>query len=196
MTQMHIMPYRQGEAVKTINFEYGAKPDPHMIGPDDRVAYEMRSVDEMKDTPSQLIDVEVQHLLPIATAIARGIGINVLQEAQYGNVLDEIRQRSVFVVLNVLAGKTNDGDVFQYSGLVIMCKKHPIVRVVCKTKVSTGAFGIAQVHTWHKNIAIQSGGEYHVHGDMEGRKPIPTHKVLPLILEYLEAREKVLTLVD
>lgn len=195
MTQMHIMPYRQGEAVRTINFEYGQKSDPHIIGPDDNVAYEMRTPDEAKDTPNALLDVEVQHLLPIAKGIAKAIGINVLQECQYGNVLDQIRQRSVFVVLNVLAGKSNDGDIFTYSGLVIMCKKHPIVRVVCKCKVSTGAFGVSQVHTWHKNLAEASGGEYHVHGDMEGRKPMPTHTVLPLILEYLEAKEKVLTLV-
>src|SRR5690349_14168747 len=101
MAEIHILPFREGDPVRTINFEYGAKDDPAIIGPDDNVAYEMRTADELKDTPPVLIDAEVKHILPIAKLIAQRIGINALQEAQYGNVLAQIRERSVFVVLNV-----------------------------------------------------------------------------------------------
>lgn len=171
----------------------GEKPDPKIIGPDDHAVYEPRKPDEVKDVPNVLIDVEVKHLLPIARSLGNAIGIACLQEAQYGNVLQQIRERSVFVVLNVLKAKIDSG-VAVYHGIVVMCKRHPIVRVVCKCHLATGRFGVAQVHLWHKDVSLKDGGEYHIYGDPNGKRPMALEDVVPLVMEYLENREKVLTL--
>lgn len=172
----------------------GKKENPESIGPDDRTAYEPRTEKEMAGVPPMLFQVEVQQLVPVANQIASAIGITFLQEAQYGNVLTPIRERSVFVVLNTLRAKI-DAGVAVYHGLVIMCKRHPIVRVVCKCHLETGRFGVAQVHLWHKDPSEPAGGLYHIYGDQEMKRPIPLPEVTTLILEYLENRERVLTLV-
>lgn len=168
-------------------FTPGEKSDPKIIGADDNCVYEMRKPEEMKDTPQVLIDIEVRELLPLAKLLGQYIGITAMQEAQYGNVLEQIRQRSVFVVLNVMRATITDGVAY-YTGLVVMCKRHPIVMVKCKAHLATGRFGVANVHLWNK-----AGHEYHVHGDMEGRVPMPAHQVVPLIMEYLENYEAVLS---
>ncbi len=168
-------------------FNPGEKADPKIIGADDTCIYEMRKVEELKDTPPVLVDVEVRELLPLAQLLGQYIGITAMQEAQYGNVLEQIRQRSVFVVLNVMKPKITDG-VAWYAGLIVMCKRHPIVRVSCKCHLATGRFGVANVHLWNK-----ANSEYQVHGDMEGRVPMPAEKVVPLIMEYLENYEAVLS---
>lgn len=172
--------------------DVGRKVSPEVIGPDDNVAYVPRTDKELAGTPTVLVDAEVRELLPIARVLAEAIGITAMQEAQYGNVQEQIRERSVFVVLNVLRHKVADG-VASYPGLIIMCKKHPIVRVYCKCHIATGRFGIASVHLWSKDITKPGGGEYHIYGSETQR--MDPHGVLPLILEYLENREKVLTLV-
>jgi hypothetical protein len=172
----------------------GQKDDPNSIGPDDRAAYAPRTEKELVGVPQALLDVEVKHLVPVANQVATAIGITFLQEAQYGNVLTPIRERSVFVVLNVLKAKI-DAGVATYHGLVIMCKRHPIVRVVCKCHLETGRFGVAQVHLWNKDPSEPSGGRYYLYGDPEMKKPMPQAELVTLILEYLENRERVLTLV-
>lgn len=167
-------------------FTPGEKSDPKIIGADDNCVYELRKPDELKDTPPVLVDVEVRELLPLAKLLGQYIGITAMQEAQYGNVLEQIRQRSVFVVLNVLRAKFQDG-VAGYTGLIVMCKRHPIVRVNCKVHLATGRFGVANVHLWNKENA-----EYHIHGDVEGRVPMQASQVVPLIMEYLQNYEGVL----
>lgn len=169
----------------------GRKPSPEMIGPDDNAAYVPRTVAELKDTPPELATAEVQHLVPIARAVAHAIGIDCLQEVQYGNVIEQLRQRSVFVVLNILKHRIENG-VATYPGLVVMCKQHPIVRVYCRCHLATGRWGVSQVHLWSKDASKPGGGEYHIYGSNDKR--METHSVLPLVLEYLENREKVLTL--
>lgn len=173
--------------------ETGTKVKPTDIGADDMATYTPRTAQEMSGTPPAIFEAEVRHLVPVANQIATAIGISFLQEAQYGNVIRPLRERSVFVVLNTAKPKIDHG-VATYHGLVVMCKRHPIVRVVCKLQIETGAFGVAQVHLWRKDAAIPDGGTYHVYGDREMRKPIPIHEVTTVILEYLENRERVLSL--
>lgn len=172
-------------------FVPGSKPSPHIIGADDYCKYEQRTASELQDTPPVLVDVEVKYLLPIAQLLGQYIGITCVQEAQYGNIVPQIRETSVFVVLNVMRPQIQEG-VATYHGLVVMCKKHPIVRVVTKCQLSTGKFGISQVHLWNKDVSKPNGGVYHLHGDRVGKKPMAYHTVVPLIMEYLENHERVL----
>ncbi len=192
MADIYTLPTPENPEGTRVNV--GHNPDPTIIGPDDYAAYEHRKPHELNGVPQALLDAEVKYLLPIARGLAEAIGIDCLQEVQYGNVLEQLRERSVFIVLNVLHNQI-DAGIANYHGLIIMCKRHVLVRVACKVHISTGRFGISQVHTWHRDVTHKDGGIYMIHGDREGRKPIAHETILPLILDYLESKEKVLTLV-
>ena len=157
---------------------YGNK-DKNIIGPDDSPQFKMRSQSEFPDVPQEVKNAEVRYILPMANFIAQSIGINVIDEKMYERTLDPLRQRSLFVLLNIEKMQIKEGVAAWY-GMLLMCKKHPLVMVKFKMQISTGKIGVSQCRLWEK-----AGQRYIVLGDQEQKKLMDREKVSSSVLDYL-----------
>ena len=158
--------------------KYG-NTDKNIIGADDNPQFKMRSHTDFPEVPQEAKNAEVRYILPMANFIAQSLGINVIDEKMYERTLDQLKQRSLFVLLNLQKMQIQEGVAAWY-GLLLMCKKHPLAMVKFKMQISTGKIGIAQCRLWEK-----AGQRYIVLGDQEQKKLMDREKVASEILDYL-----------
>jgi len=152
--------------------------DPNVIGPDDHVEYSYRPDSAYPDVPTQVKDAEVKFILPLAQLLANTIGIAVIDETMYEKIIQPLRSRSLFVVLNLHKVKVHDGIASWY-GLVLMCKRHFLTFVRFKTRLSTGQIIIDEIRLWRKN------GETYVRHAPPNGKFFSREEASVLILNYL-----------
>ena len=166
------------------------------IGPDDNpkfgqskeeVHYELRTWDTYKDYPEEAKKAEMSFVLPMANFLSQTFDINLVDEIMYEKIIMPLRQRMLFVVLNMHNLKVVDGIAI-WDGIVVMAKRHPVVVVRFKLQISTGRIGIAYVKVWNK-----SNQTYVLHGDREQKKLLNRDEASTLILNYVE-KEGVLVL--
>ena len=147
--------------------------------------YEMRTEDTYPDVPNEAKRAEISYILPMANHIAQILKIDMLDEVMYEKTLKQIRQRMLFVVLNMYKLKIQEGLAW-WDGVILMCKQHPIVLVRFKMHISTQRIGIAFVKVWNSTKKV-----YVLHGDKEQKQLMDRNKATKIILDYLE-RENVL----
>ncbi len=136
--------------------------DPDIIGPDDTYEFSYRTPEAYPEVPPPVKTAEARFILPMAKFIADTIGITVIDETAYERVLQALRDRSLFVVLNIHKTKVADG-VASWFGLVLMCKRHPVVMVRFKMRIATDQIGIDQIRLWER-----AGERYLVHREQGG----------------------------
>lgn len=154
--------------------------DPNIIGPDDTYEFSFRSPDAYPDVPLPVKTAEIRFVLPMAKFVADSIGITVIDETAYERVLQALRDRSLFVLLNIHKTKVADG-VASWFGLILVCKRHPLVMVRFKMRIATEQVGIDQIRLWEK-----SGERYVVHRDPNNGF-YSREEASALILNYLKA---------
>lgn len=154
--------------------------DPNIIGPDDTYEFSFRSPDAYPDVPPPVKTAEIRFVLPMAKFVADSIGITVIDETAYERVLQALRDRSLFVLLNIHKTKVADG-VASWFGLILVCKRHPLVMVRFKMRIATEQVGIDQIRLWEK-----SGERYVVHRDPNNGF-YSREEASALILNYLKA---------
>lgn len=160
--------------------KYGKDPkDTHLIGADDTPSFEMRNFDDYPDIPIEVKHAEIKYILPMANFISKTLGITVIDEKMYDKVINALKSRSLFVVLNIQKVKIQAG-IADWFGLIVTCKKHPIVLVKFKLQLSTGKIGIIQYRIW--NAELQN---YKIIGDPQQKKFLNREEVSTGILEYL-----------
>lgn len=153
--------------------------DPNIIGPDDTYDFRFRDEKDYPNIPNEVKLAEARFVLPMAKFIANSIGITVLDESAYDRVLHALRLRSLFVLLNLHKTKIEDG-VASWFGLILICKKHPVVMVRFKLHISSGRIGIDQVRLWEK-----SGQRYVIHRNQDSF--LSREESSAQILNYLKA---------
>lgn len=153
--------------------------NPDVIGPDDRPEFSYRPDTAYPKLPAQVKKAEHQYILPLAKFLADSIGITVIDDHAYDRVLKALQSRSLFVVLNLYKAQVRDG-VATWFGLVLMCRRHPVVMVRFQEKLSTEQVGIPSLRCWSSKEQ-----KYYVFGDREGRRFLPREEVSAIILNYL-----------
>lgn len=153
--------------------------DPNIISPDDKPKFEVRSLDDYKDVPNPIKKAEISYILPMANFIAKTVGVDCIQEKTYEKVQEQLKQRSLFVILNLEKIQYKD-NVAAWYGLVLTCKKHPVVLVKFKIQLNTGKIGISQCRFWNKDAQ-----KYYIVGDPEQKTFLTREKVTENILNYL-----------
>lgn len=136
--------------------------DPNVIGADDHYEFSFRKPEAYPEVPPQVKTAEIRFILPMAKFIAETIGITVLDESAYERVLEALRTRSLFVLLNIHKTKISDG-IASWFGLILMCKRHPIAMVRFKMKLGNETIGIDQLRFWEK-----ANERYLVHRQEDG----------------------------
>lgn len=121
--------------------------DPNIIGPDDTYDFSFRRPEAYPDVPPSVKTAEVRFILPMAKHIADTIGITVLDESAYDRVLQALRDRSLFVLMNIHKTRVSDG-VASWFGLILVCKRHPLIMVRFKLRLGNEQIGIDQVRLW------------------------------------------------
>lgn len=160
---------------------YGKDPnDTETIGIDDSPQFEMRNFDDYPDVPMEAKKAEIQYIVPMANFLAQSLGINLIDEKMYEKVLGAVKSISLFVLINMAQLVVRNG-VAEWFGLIITCKKQPIVLTKFKLQVSTGKIGITQIRFWNSSTL-----QYVVYGDKEQRKFLNREEVTAQILEYLK----------
>lgn len=157
---------------------YGIPEGSDIIGPDSDVRFEMRSPDDYPELPDEVKKAEIQFILPMANHLAHVLGINVIDEKMYRKILDQLKQRSLFVMMNLHRCVVREGFA-EWQSSIIMTKKTMIVLPTFKLQLSTGRVGIINARFWEK--ANQS---YTIIGDKDGRKSIPREVMTTHILNY------------
>tara|TARA_R100000656_G_scaffold104176_1_gene76132 strand:+ start:157950 stop:158549 length:600 start_codon:yes stop_codon:yes gene_type:complete len=174
-----------GAKVQPGLFDMNGKPiklgndDPNVIGLDDKFDFVGRGPNSYPNLPDAVKDAEFRFVFPLGQFIAKAIGITLLDDEAYNRVLKAIRSRSVFVVLNLYKCQVREGEA-SWFGLTVQCKKHPIVLVKFRLRLSTGQIGISQIRFW--SSAAQ---RYEISGDPSGNSFIPREKANAMILNYL-----------
>jgi hypothetical protein len=153
--------------------------DPNIIGPDDTYEFQFRGPQAYPNVPPQVKTAEVRFILPMAKFIADTIGITVIDESAYERILQAVRARSLFVLLNIHKTKIADG-IASWFGLILMCKRHPLVMVRFKMRLSTEQIGIDQIRLWEK-----AEERYVVHREPDGAF-YSREEGSALILNYLK----------
>lgn len=176
--------------------EMGMDASSEEIGPDDNpkfgqnkaeVHYELRTWDTYQNYPEEAKKAEMSFVLPMANFLSQTFDINLVDEIMYEKILVQLRQRMLFVVMNMHNLKVQDGIAI-WDGIVIMAKRHPVTVVRFKLQISTGRIGIAYVKCW--NSAEQ---KYILFGDREQKKLLSRDEASATILNYVE-KEGVLKL--
>jgi len=121
--------------------------DPNIIGPDDKYEFTFRPLGAYPDVPQQVKNAEIRFILPMAQFLANTIGITVLDETAYERVLGALRDRALFVLLNVHKTHVADG-IASWFGLILTCKRQPIVMVRFKMKLGSELIGIDHIRLW------------------------------------------------
>lgn len=121
--------------------------DPNIIGPDDKYEFVFRSPDAYPSVPQQVKNAEIRFVLPMAQFLAGTIGITVLDETAYERVLGALRDRSLFVLLNIHKTQVADG-VASWFGLILTCKRQPVVMVKFKMHLGSERIGIDHIRLW------------------------------------------------
>lgn len=153
--------------------------DPNVIGPDDRPEFSYRPDSAYPKLPQEVKKAEHQYILPMAKFLADSIGITVIDDHAYNRVLKALQSRSLFVVLNLYKAQVRDG-VATWFGLVLMCRRHPVVMVRFHEKLSTEQVGIPSLRVWSSKEQ-----KYFIYGDREGRKFTSREVSSSIILNYL-----------
>lgn len=159
----------------------GKAEDDPTFGPDDNPKYEMRSMEDYPEIPVQVKQAEIKYILPMANFLAQSLGINLLDEKLYEKILDPLRQRSLMVMVNLTKTQVNDG-VASWYGLIMMCKKHPLVLTKFKLHLGSGKIGIASLRLWSR-----ADQRYVVFGDREQKTFLDREKTAIQILDYLRS---------
>lgn len=158
--------------------KYG-NTDPNIISVDDNPKFEMRKPSDFPDVPPEVKTAEIRYILPMANMLAQSLGINIIEEKTYERVIDQWKQRSLFVVLNLEGVKVTQG-VADWFGMLVMCKQHAVAMVKLKLQLSTSKIGITQFRVWQK-----AKQKYLVVGDVEQRKFLNREEVTTQLLNYL-----------
>ena len=116
----------------------------------------------------------------MAKFIADSIGITVIDDYAYNRVLRALQSRSLFVVLNLYKTHVADG-VATWFGLVLMCRRHPVLMAQFKENLSTEQIGVSLARCWSSKEQ-----KYFVFGDREGKKFLSREEVSALALNYLK----------
>ena len=161
--------------------KYGKDADDPTLGPDDNPRFEMRKPEDYPEIPMQVKQAEMKYILPVANFLAQSLGINLIDEKLYDMILDQLRQRSLFVMLNLQRLQIQDGIASWY-GLILMCKKHPVVLTKFKLHIATGRIGISSLRLWER-----ANQRYVVFGDKEQKTFMDREKTAVQILDYLSA---------
>ena len=158
--------------------KYG-NDDPNIVGPDSDVSFTSRASDDYPDLPRQVKDAEIKFLLPMANHLSSRIGITIIDDISYSKALEALRSRFLFVVLYLNGVRISDG-IASWMGIVLMCKRHPVVTVQVKLRIGTGQIGIHRIKTWEK-----SGKHYLMHGDRSGGSFLSREEATALVFNYL-----------
>lgn len=154
--------------------------DPNIIGPDDTAEFSYRTDKDYPDVPLAVKNAEVSFVLPVAKFLASSVNITVIDETLYGKILEALKTRSLFVMMNLHGVKIQEG-IARWYGLILVCKRHPVVMVQFKLKLQTDQIGISLVKLW------QSAHQRYVkYGDPEGRRLLTREEVSALIVDYLK----------
>lgn len=155
--------------------------NPDVLGPDDAVEFSFRPDTAFPDVPVQVKNAEIRFILPLAKFLASSLNITVIDETAYDKILPALKQRSLFVALNLYKVQIHDG-VATWFGLVMPCKQHWVVLVQFKLKLSTEQIGISQIRLWsatHK--------QYFITGDKDLGRFYTREEAGAKILNYLKA---------
>tara|TARA_Y100000310_G_C20691823_1_gene822794 strand:+ start:2361 stop:3002 length:642 start_codon:yes stop_codon:yes gene_type:complete len=170
---------------KTTLYGFDGKPikmgndDPNIIGLDSKPSFSYRPQDAYPSHPTEILSAEHRYVLPLARFLGDAIGVVPIDEHAYDRVLAAIQSKSIFVVINQKGLKVEEG-VASWFGLVLICKRHPVVLVHFKEQLSTERVGISHIRLW-----MSREGRYHVHGDRTQRSFIKREEASALILNYL-----------
>jgi hypothetical protein len=154
--------------------------NPNIIGPDDKVEFSFRPDTAFPDVPPQVKNAEIRFILPMARFLASSLNITVIDETAYDRILPALKQRSLFVALNLYKVQIADG-VATWFGLVMPCKQHWVVLVQFKMKLSTEQIGISQVRLW--SAAYK---QYFVSGERDLGRFYTREEASAKILNYLK----------
>lgn len=160
--------------------QYGKDPNDPTLGPDDNPKFEMRKNEDFPDVPLPVKQAEIKYILPMANFLAQSLGINLIDEKLYEKILDPLRQRSLMVLMNLEKMQVAEG-VASWYGLILMCKKHPIVLTKFKLHIGSGRIGIASLRLWSR-----VDQRYVVFGDRDQKAFLDREKTAVQILDYLK----------
>ncbi len=153
--------------------------DDSVIGPDHRPKFSMRTLEDHPTVPMEVKQAEQKFIVPFANFLAQSLGISLLDDISYMKVLDVLRQRSLFVVLNLHKVMIQDG-ISTHDGVILMCHKHPICVVNFKMHIASGKIGIAHVKLWDS-----ANARYVMLGDRTGKELMTRDVASVNILNYL-----------
>jgi hypothetical protein len=167
--------------------EIGPDDDPKFGQAKEEVHYELRTWDTYTNYPEEAKKAEMSFVLPMANFLSQTFNINLVDEIMYGKILLQLRQRMLFVVMNMYKLEVNDG-IAQWDGILLMAKQRPVVVVRFKLQISTGRIGIAYMKVWNKEKQAYVGI-----GDRSQKTLMTRDDAIQKILTYVE-RERILTL--
>lgn len=160
--------------------EIGPDDDPQFGQKKEEVHYELRSWNTYQNYPEEAKKAEMSFVLPMANFLSQTFNINLVDEVMYEKILKQLRQRMMFVVMNMYKLQVVDG-IANWDGIVIMAKQHPVVLVRFKLQISTGKIGIAYIKVWNKEKQ-----NYILFGDRTQKVMLSREEASNMILGYIE----------
>lgn len=161
--------------------QYGKNPnDTHILGPDDAVPTVTRAPapGSLRDHtlypsifPAALFLAEERYVVPFGMYVAKEIvDVDLIDEMTYQKLQKQIRERSIFCVLDISTPVVHSGMV-QWPGFRIMCKEFEVAAVNFKLNVSTGTTITTHVRLWEsKHQRYTNLGDQHLIVDLTREK--------------------------
>lgn len=175
--------------VKGNKLQYG-NTDPNVLGPDDNIPIIMKQQSaSLRDRslysallPNELFAAEATYVLPFANFVAEElVNVNLIDELTYRKLQIQLKQRSIFCVLDISDATIVD-RVVTWKGLRLICKDFEVASVTFCLDLASRVCLTRSVRLW-----LSAKGAYANVGDPSGLRDLGINKAATIIENYLQA---------
>lgn len=174
--------------------KYGKDPaDTTILGPDDAVPAVTQGIapGTLRDHslypslfPAALFLAEERYVLPMASFVAQNIvDVDLIDEKTYAKLQKQLRERSIFCVLDISSPIVHDGKV-RWPGFRILCKEFEVAAVNFQLDVALNLTITTHVRLWESK-----NQRYANVGDQSYLKDLTREKAAGLLDNYLYQEE-------
>lgn len=169
--------------------QYG-NTDPNVLGPDDNIPVVMKQqTSSLRDRslyspllPPELFAAEATYVLPFANFVAEElVNVNLIDERTYRKLQVQLKQRSIFCVLDISDATVVD-RVVTWKGLRLICKDFEVASVTFCLDLASRVCLTRSVRLW-----LSAKGSYANVGNPSGLVDLGINKAATIIENYLQA---------
>lgn len=163
--------------------------DPNVLGPDDNIPLVKQNYAAIRDRslyspllPNELFAAEATYVLPFANFVAEEIvNVNLIDELTYRKLQVQLKQRSIFCVLDISDATVVDRRV-TWKGLRLICKEFEVASVTFCLDLASRVCLTRSVRLW-----LSAREQYTNLGDPSGLVDLGINKAATIIENYLQA---------